>query len=86
MMALFNFTAASNGELYEALSMIANVNTPLVSYMEVLTRYIKPGALGVDWTDRYGFTALPGKMVLELQSLFSTSLAQEYRARGLTVE
>jgi hypothetical protein len=79
----FDFAKASNDDLNEVLNLIANPGTPLADYMALVGRYIRPDALGVDWSDRYAFTVLSSAVILELQGLFSEALAQEYRARTL---
>ncbi len=79
----FDFGTASNAELFDVLNVIASSNTSLADYMAVVARYVRPGALGIDWADRYAFTSLSSGIILELQGLFSAALAQEYKARAL---
>jgi len=79
----FDFTDASNRDLYDVLALIANSNTSVADYMAAVARYIRSNALGIDWSDRYAFTSLPSSMILELQGLFSEALAQEYKMRTL---
>ncbi len=47
-----DFGIASNSELHAVLNLIANSNMSLADYTAGVVRYVRPGALGIDWMDR----------------------------------